>query len=193
MLSNRLWQHLALRFAALLLACAVSGTSTSARATEAIANDPEPMNTDTPESSLPLARYFRGGRWILSTTAYTRHFYDNAAHNNHQNTIDLEHWMENGWIQGAAYLRNSFNQPVGYAYIGKVWHPTTEFPRLYLKLTGGVVYGYVGQYKNKIPFNRNGFAPAVLPSVGIAGKYFIGEVLLFGLNGISVNIGIFLK
>ena len=41
-----------------------------------------------------------------------------------------------------------------------------DIPKLSLKLTAGILYGYVGQYQHKVPMNHNGFSPAIIPSLG---------------------------
>lgn len=143
----------------------------------------------------PPVTGFWGDRvvYTLNTTVYTRHFYDNAHHNNYQHTIDLERWQANGWLQGGAILRNSFDQPIQYVYLGRAWRPLDSFPAAYIKLTGGLVHGYKGEYRDKIPLNHYGVAPALLPSIGLSNKYFIGEVLLFGTAGFLVNVGVVFK
>jgi phage major head subunit gpT-like protein len=39
-------------------------------------------------------------------------------------------------------------------------------PKLFVKVTAGILYGYVGQYKDKVPLNHGGFSPAIIPSIG---------------------------
>ncbi|NIT62327.1 MAG: ABC transporter ATP-binding protein, partial [Gammaproteobacteria bacterium] len=36
----------------------------------------------------------------------------------------------------------------------------------YVTVSAGIIYGYRGKYKDKVPLNVGGFAPVVIPSVG---------------------------
>ena len=38
--------------------------------------------------------------------------------------------------------------------------PAPDFP------TAGIIYGYVGEFKNKVPLNVGGFSPVLIPAVG---------------------------
>lgn len=37
---------------------------------------------------------------------------------------------------------------------------------LYFKLSGGILCGYRGRFKDKVPFNVGGFSPAIIPAIG---------------------------
>jgi hypothetical protein len=92
---------------------------------------------------------------------------------------------------GAAAFKNSFGQPSQYVYIGKLWRPLDNYQLLHLKLTWGIVHGYKGEYKDKIPLNSDsGFAPALLPSIGLSGKRFTTDVVFFGTAGLIVTVGV---
>jgi hypothetical protein len=39
-------------------------------------------------------------------------------------------------------------------------------PSFFVQLTSGVLYGYRGAFANKVPFNHNGYAPAVVGAFG---------------------------
>lgn len=39
-------------------------------------------------------------------------------------------------------------------------------PQWFAKVSGGLIYGYKGAYKDKIPFNNYGLAPAIIPAMG---------------------------
>ncbi|MBL0945220.1 MAG: hypothetical protein IBJ04_12895 [Hydrogenophaga sp.] len=68
---------------------------------------------------------------------------------------------------GLSLFRNSFGQPSGYLYAGKRWNNLlANWPQVYAQVSAGVIYGYVGQYKNKVPGNVGGFSPAIVPAVG---------------------------
>lgn len=141
--------------------------------------------------ALPVTGFWgRQVEYTLNTTLYTRHLQANTDHNNHQSTIDVERWQPNGWLQGIASLRNSFYQPIQYLYVGKAWRPLDEFPAAYIKLTGGLIHGYQGRYKDKVPLNFHDVAPVLLPSVGVTRKDYIVEALFFGTAGVMINVGV---
>lgn len=39
-------------------------------------------------------------------------------------------------------------------------------PRLTAKLTAGIIYGYKGEYADKVPLNHNGYSPGLIPTLG---------------------------
>lgn len=68
-------------------------------------------------------------------------------------------------LYGLSLFRNSFAQPSAYAYVGQRWDQLAGLPSLSAKLTAGLIYGYTGQYEDKVPFHWNGFFPAVVPAL----------------------------
>jgi len=68
---------------------------------------------------------------------------------------------------GFSLFRNSFGQPSAYAFTGWSWpQPFASYPNVYANVSAGIIYGYVGEFKNKVPLNIGGFAPAIVPSLG---------------------------
>lgn len=132
-------------------------------------------------------------RWYFQTSAFTRHFEPKPTHNNVQRLLNIEWQGENDWIWGGAFFYNSFDQPSQYVYGGHIWRPFGHLPGAYLKLTGGLVQGYKGEYRDNIPFNELGIAPAVLPAVGVSGKRFATELVMFGTAGLMWNVGFFFR
>jgi hypothetical protein len=131
------------------------------------------------------------GRWLLQTSLYTSHFSPDPQHVNQQNLINLEYWRSDRWLGGVAFFRNSFGQPSQYVYVGKTWRPFGSLPDVHLKLTGGLLHGYKDQFRDKIPFNSAGVAPAILPSIGYSTKRFNTELVLFGTAGLMWTGGVF--
>ncbi len=129
-------------------------------------------------------------RWLVQTSAYTTHFHDNDTHNNHQHLLNLEYQRADQWLIGGSTFDNSFGQPSQYAYIGRLFRPLDATPLLHFKLTGGLIHGYKGQYKDKIPLNSQGVAPVIIPAIGLSGKHLSGEVNFFGVAGLMVTMGI---
>lgn len=132
-------------------------------------------------------------RWLFQTSAYTRHYHFDPRHNNHQHLLNLERWSAAGSGLGIAFFDNSFGQPSQYVYGGKLWRPLDSAPLVHVKLTAGLISGYKGEYQDKIPYNRNGIAPAVVPSVGLSGRRFTGEVVLLWNAGAMVTVGVYLN
>jgi hypothetical protein len=132
-------------------------------------------------------------RWVFQTSVYTRHFSYDPRHNDHQALMDLEYWREDNWLAGASWFRNSFKQPTQYLYVGKLWRPFDTQPQVYVKLTGGVIHGYKDEFRDKIPFNKSGYAPGIIPSIGYSGRRFTGEFVLFGTSGVMFTFGVFLN
>ena len=128
------------------------------------------------------------GFWYAQTSVYTRHFSPDPKHNNNQDLIGLERNDASGWVFGGATFRNSFSQRSYYAYAGKRYD-MTDYP-VYLKLTGGVIQGYRGEYRDKIPLNRFGVAPVIIPSVGIHYGPVAAELVLLGFNAAMVTTGV---
>jgi hypothetical protein len=129
-------------------------------------------------------------QWLLQTSLYTTHFHDNPEHNNHQHLVNLEYQRADQWLMGGSAFDNSFGQPTQYAYVGRLFRPLDSAPLVHFKLTGGLIHGYKGQYKDKIPLNSQGVAPAIIPAIGLSGKHLSGEVNFFGLAGLMVTMGV---
>ncbi|WP_248795014.1 sn-glycerol-3-phosphate transporter [Pseudomonas sp. MWU13-2105] len=128
------------------------------------------------------------GFWYLQTSVVTRHFSPDPDHNNHQDLIGLERNEASGFLYGAATFRNSFSQRSYYAYAGKRFE-SADYP-VYLKVTGGLLQGYKGQYRDKIPLNHLGVAPVIIPSVGAHYGPVAAEVVLLGFNAAMLTAGV---
>lgn len=128
------------------------------------------------------------GFWVVQTSVYTRHFSPSPDHNNRQDLLALERNEASGLLYGGATFRNSFAQRSYYGYIGKrfdsIRHP------LYLKITGGLLHGYKGEYRDKIPLNRFGIAPVIIPGIGIRLGAVSAEAVLLGASAAMLNVGL---
>jgi len=128
------------------------------------------------------------GFWYLQTSVVTRHFSPDPEHNNHQDLIGLERNDASGFLYGAATFRNSFSQRSYYAYAGKRFE-SANYP-VYLKVTGGLLQGYKGEYRDKIPLNQLGVAPVIIPSVGAHYGPVAAELVLLGFNAAMITTGV---
>lgn len=122
---------------------------------------------------------------------YTTHFSDDPDHNNDQHLIGLELHNPDRWFAGGVRFRNSFSQDSHYLYVGRefpVWQ--TEHTSWRAKLSGGLLHGYRGEYRDKIPFNRHGVAPAAVPSLGVRWGRLETDLIVFGTAGATITAGI---
>ena len=118
------------------------------------------------------------GRLTFVFGPYVYHYHYDPSHNNEPWLTGLEGGPRGSRLDyGAVYFRNSFDQPSVYAYAGKRWFRDDE-QGVYLKLTAGPLYGYRGQYEDKVPYNHNGFALAVIPGIGYQ-YYAVNAQLVF--------------
>lgn len=104
-------------------------------------------------------------RYELFYSPYTHHWTYSPEHRT-VHALSLSRRLENGRFCGFSLFSNSFGQPSAYAFVGKEWDGLLpSVPQLRLGVSAGVIYGYVGQYKDKVPLNVGGFAPVVIPSI----------------------------
>ncbi|WP_250657217.1 sn-glycerol-3-phosphate transporter [Alkalimarinus coralli] len=131
-----------------------------------------------------------GDQFYFQTSLYTVHFDPQDDHNNKQDLINLELQKASNWLGGLAFFKNSFGQNSQFAYLGYNWTIPHTQDFMYIKLVGGLMHGYDGKYKDKIPLNQAGVAPAILPSIGVRYKRVQSEIALFGAAGAMWTIGV---
>ncbi|MDE1164831.1 MAG: sn-glycerol-3-phosphate transporter [Pseudomonas sp.] len=129
-----------------------------------------------------------GDFWYVQTSAYTTHWRHDPDHNNHQELIGLERNFSDGTLIGGATFRNSYYQRSYYGYVGKRWE-SADYP-VYVKLSGGLIQGYKGEYRDKIPLNHLGVAPVIIPAVGAHLGPVGAEFVLLGNAAAMVNAGL---
>lgn len=97
---------------------------------------------------------------------YTFHYSRDPAHRPVR-MIGLERQRSDRWVWGGTYFSNSFGQPSTYLYGGqRLENFSHHHPELFAQWTAGLLYGYKGEYKDKVPLNHNGFSPGLVLSVG---------------------------
>ena len=131
----------------------------------------------------------RAAPWDLTLSPWTHHWNYNPEHH-HVLLGAVDRYLPGQRFCGLALFNNSFGQPSAYAYVGQRWDGVLHNPRLFFKLSGGFIYGYKDKYKDKIPFNDYGMAPAVIPALG----YQLGEgnsvqLMVLGNAGILLAFG----
>lgn len=152
--------------------------------------------------------FSQGGELLVQTSLWTRHYSSDPDHTEKQRLINLEwtfadtdnitierpagsDWRDEiRWLVGGATFKNSFNQQSTYLYAGGRYdYYETPSTRAYAKLTAGILHGYRGEFRDKIPFNRFGVAPAILPAFGVEYHRVNLEMIPFGTAGVMFNIG----
>jgi len=147
------------------------------------------LRADDTSGKTEASNSWKVHEWKLQTSLYTRHFKPDPRHNNHQKLIGIEAVFENDWLFGAAFFNNSFDQKTQFVYVGKSW-PILSSKFWYFKLVGGFLHGYKEPYKDKIPLNQLGTAPAILPALGFRYKHVFVETNLAGIAAVTVTAGI---
>lgn len=99
---------------------------------------------------------------------YTYHWSEeNASDHRSVYAVSVSRILPEDRFCGLSLFRNSFGQPSAYAFTGWYWpHPVKSHPAVYATVSAGVIYGYVGEFKDKVPLNIGGFSPVVIPTVG---------------------------
>lgn len=119
-----------------------------------------------PGISDPVAEGATAPRYEAFFSPYTHHWSHDPEHKP-VFAFSLSRLLPNDRSCGISLFRNSFGQPSAYAFVGKQWPGLLPSqPKVYVSVTAGILYGYVGQYKDKVPLNVGGFSPAIIPAVG---------------------------
>lgn len=134
-----------------------------------------------------------GDRISIAFSPYTEHFRNNAEYAKHSYLVDLgieskydRVWGSDATLFGVAIFKNSYGQPSQYVYWGQQWDVK---PWFFTKVTAGLLHGYKGKYKNNIPFNGLGTAPAIIPSVGFRYGNARVEAVVLGFSALMVTVG----
>jgi hypothetical protein len=107
-----------------------------------------------------------GARYEVFASPHTHHWSHDPEHRPVFALAINRHLPEDRFC-GLSLFRNSFGQPSAYLYAGKRWsQPFADWPRVYAQVSAGVIYGYVGRYRDKVPGNIAGFSPAIVPAIG---------------------------
>ena len=105
------------------------------------------------------------GHWRAAISPFAPHIRPSPEHSDVW-ALALERQRADHWLAGGSFFSNSFGQPSAYLYLGRRFPSLLGQPQLFGQLSGGLMYGYRGQYQKKVPFNYNGFSPGALASVG---------------------------
>lgn len=146
--------------------------------------------TGLPVSAVSATDLLRPGDIVMIQAAPdVIHFQNNPEYTGRSWLVGVEWERPSRWLGGFSYFNNSFGQRSQYLYAGKSWRPLESYPNWYFKLTGGVIHGYKGRYEDKLLFNQNGYAPAVLPGVGYKFDRFSVQLSTLGASGAIITVG----
>jgi hypothetical protein len=124
------------------------------------------------------------------------HFSPSEDHADWNHLVAFE-WVTNRWrwwgadrsMAGLALLDNSFGQFSQYLYAGQEWD-LGRFAggTVSINVTAGLLHGYKGEHKDKIPFNGLGVAPVIIPAAGWRYGAFGAWITLLGANGLLFGV-----
>lgn len=127
------------------------------------------------------------GHWRAAVAPYMKHLYPKPEHE-YVWAIIIERQRDDRWLYGASYFSNSFGQASGYAYLGYQFQQLFDVQPLYLQLTAGLIYGYTGEYQDRVPYNHAGFSPGIVPSLGWQfDKRFGAQLNYIGAAGLMIQ------
>jgi len=141
------------------------------------AAEPEPA----PETA---ARIEVASHWRLTASPYTVHFNYSDEHRPVW-AIGMELQRADRWLFGGSFFNNSFGQPSGYVYVGQRYEGLLDMPQLFWQWSAGMLYGYRGEFQDKVPLNYNGFSPGALLSLGWQfNRQFSSQINTLGNSGL---------
>lgn len=105
------------------------------------------------------------GRWRLAVGPFTQHLHNKPEYE-YVWSVAIERQRDDGWMYGASYFSNSFGQACGYLYVGEQVTQLFAVRELFFQWSAGLIYGYKGEYSNRVPLNTGGFAPGAVFSLG---------------------------
>ena len=128
-------------------------------------------------------------RGEFTFSPYTYHFSYSDEHKPVV-LVALDEQLSGGRFCGLSFFSNSFGQPSTYVYVGQQFNGLFDNPKLFVKVSGGIIYGYVGKYQNKVPLNSHGFSPGVIPSIGYNfTEHDSVQMQLLGTAGLMFSYG----
>jgi hypothetical protein len=128
-------------------------------------------------------------RGEISFSPFTHHWNPSTEHK-HVVLVALDEQLPGDRFCGVSLFSNSFGQPSAYVYAGQQFNGLLGVPQLFVKVTAGILYGYVAPYEDKVPLNHNGFSPAIIPAIGyqLTSKDSV-QVKVLGNAGMMLSYG----
>jgi hypothetical protein len=154
--------NLFIRFAAALIVAYSAGAALAQSAPVAPA-------AGVPPDAKPAEMKAASPQLTLMLGSYTHHFNPKPTHRK-VFLVGLEREHANAKLDGIVLFTNSFGQPSVYVYPwGGVYKSIFGVDKLAFKWTGGIIYGYRGEFKDEVA-NVGGFAPVIIPALSYTFK-----------------------
>ena len=130
------------------------------------------------------------GRLTILGSPKVVHFDPDPEHVDWSWLVGIE-WQrpDSRWHFGFSYFNNSFGQKCQFYYAGYIWKLSDSYPNWYLKLSGGLIYGYKEPYEDKVPFNHNGYSPGLFPALGYKMDRWSVQLITLGTAGAMLTLG----
>jgi hypothetical protein len=144
-----------------LLVCALAAVAACTALPASAQSDAAATTTLSNPAPVPPA----SSHWRLMASPYTFHY---SRDPNHRPVwmLGFERQRSDDLLWGACYFSNSFGQPSGFVYGGQRLFEFSPWPQLFAQWSAGLMYGYKGEYQDKVPFNHRGFSPGVVLAMG---------------------------
>jgi len=165
--------------AAACLARVLACVSVFGAAPPVFAADGEPSKSLPPQGTVTI---------LGSPKVY--HFDPDPEHVDWSWLVGIE-WKQpdSRWHAGFSYFNNSFGQKCQFYYAGYSWRLSENHPNWYLKLSGGLIYGYKEPFEDKVPFNHNGYSPGIFPALGYKWDRWSVQLITLGTAGAMFTLG----
>jgi hypothetical protein len=149
------------------------------------------LNTCVMASAFCAPAADKGGQVMVQFAPGTVHYRSSEDYADSSTwLVGAEYQRSDRYLAGYAYFNNSFGQKSHYIYGGRSWAFGVEDRSFwYLKLTGGLIIGYRDPYQDKLPFNHNGVAPAIIPGLGYQFDRFNAQANVLGAAGLMFTFG----
>jgi hypothetical protein len=129
-------------------------------------------------------------RLSLHIAPYVYHYRNRSDLDNTPWATTLELESPHHWQLGASIFENSHDQPSQYYYAGKRWFLPFLDERAYFNVTGGLLVGYKEPFEDKIPFNHDGLAPAIVPAIGYQFHCCDTQLVILWNAGLMLRFGV---
>jgi hypothetical protein len=140
------------------------------------------------------------GQWTVMASPLTFHYSDinrDESEEKHSYVwlVGAEKMLNERYFAGAAFFSNSFGQPTQYVYLGAKFRPEPSMPKLFTKISAGIIHGYKPPYDKKIPINTSsGWGLGVIPSIGWDfNEQTAAQLNVLGAAGLMLQFNVTLK
>lgn len=133
-----------------------------------------------------------GNKLRLQLSPYALHWSPRDPEDRDVFLVGIEREHQSGKLDGVAFFSNSFGQESLYIFPwGGVYPNIFGIPSLSFKWTAGLIYGYKPPYDKKVPFNRKGLAPGIIPALTYDfSRQWSGQLNLLGTRGVMFQVNV---